>query len=103
MSTHPPKHVVILGGSFAGLTAAFKGRPVGADVVERIAEQIEELARRADPPITTEEIGRAVLDHLRAHDQVAYLRFASVYKGFDDPRDFEREIGLLKATAPKAH
>ena len=31
------------------------------------------------------------------------MRFASVYKGFDDPGDFEREIGLLKATAPKAH
>ncbi|MEZ5266374.1 MAG: transcriptional regulator NrdR [Acidimicrobiales bacterium] len=81
----------------AGLTAAFKGRPVGADVVERIAEQIEELARRADPPITTEEIGRAVLDHLRAHDQVAYLRFASVYKGFDDAEDFARELRLLEA------
>lgn len=81
----------------AGLTAAFKGRPVAPDVVERIAEQIEELARRADPPITTEEIGRAVLEHLRAHDQVAYLRFASVYKGFDDAADFARELRLLEA------
>ncbi|MCC6436978.1 MAG: transcriptional repressor NrdR [Acidimicrobiales bacterium] len=81
----------------SGLSAAFKGRPVAPDVVEHIAAEIEELARRADPPITTEEIGRAVLEHLRAHDQVAYLRFASVYKGFDDVEDFARELRLLEA------
>ena len=43
-----------------------------------------------------------MLDRLRTLDQVAYVRFASVYKEFDDPADFEREISLLtKATAPK--
>ena len=43
-----------------------------------------------------------MLERLRDLDEVAYLRFASVYKGFDDLADFEREIGLLaKATAPK--
>ena len=47
-------------------------------------------------------IGKAVLDHLRALDPVAYLRFASVYKGFEDLTDFEREVGLLqKTTTPK--
>ena len=82
----------------AGLAAATKGRPVGADAVERMAQEIEELARRADPPMTTEDIGRAVLERLRNHDQVAYLRFASVYKGFDAGADFARELRLLEAS-----
>ena len=47
-------------------------------------------------------VGLAVLEHLRALDEVAYLRFASVYKGFADIGDFEREVGLLtKSTDPK--
>lgn len=82
----------------AGLAAATKGRPVGAAAVERMAQEIEELARRADPPMTTEDIGRAVLERLRNHDQVAYLRFASVYKGFDAGADFARELRLLEAS-----
>ena len=45
---------------------------------------------------------KAVLDGLRALDPVTYLRFASVYKGFEDVTDFEREVGLLqKTTTPK--
>jgi transcriptional repressor NrdR len=47
-------------------------------------------------------VGKAVLDRLRSLDPVAYLRFASVYKGFEDVTDFEREVGLLqKTTSPK--
>ena len=64
---------------------------------------VEDEARLQGGEITTEQIGLAVLARLRELDEVAYVRFASVYKGFDDPGDFEREIGLLKATAPKAH
>ena len=49
-------------------------------------------------------VGLAVLEHLRELDSVTYLRFASVYKGFDDPADFEREaVALTKATEPKRH
>ena len=81
----------------SGLVAATKGRPVEADVVERIADEIEARAGLADPIMTTEEIGRTVLDRLRVHDHVAYLRFASVYKGFDDAADFARELRLLEA------
>jgi transcriptional repressor NrdR len=52
--------------------------------------------------VTSEELGVAVLERLRRLDEVAYLRFASVYKGFTDVGDFEREAGLLsKSTAPK--
>ncbi len=50
------------------------------------------------------QIGVAVLDRLRELDDVAYIRFASVYKGFESLGDFEREAGLLtKATSPKQH
>ena len=52
--------------------------------------------------MTSERIGREVLEGLRELDQVAYLRFASVYKDFEDPADFTREVGLLrKSTEPK--
>lgn len=81
----------------AGLAAATKGRPVAPHAVERIAEEIEALAQRAEPVLTTEDIGRAVLERLRAHDHVSYLRFASVYKGFDDAEDFARELRFLEA------
>jgi len=84
----------------AGLVAATKGRPVDGDTVERIGEEIEALASRAEPVMTTEEIGRAVLERLRAADHVAYLRFASVYKGFDDAEDFARELRLLEESEP---
>jgi transcriptional repressor NrdR len=51
--------------------------------------------------VTSEQVGLAVLEHLRQMDEVAYLRFASVYKGFEDLGDFQREVGLLKSTEPK--
>jgi transcriptional repressor NrdR len=52
--------------------------------------------------VSSEEIGRSVLDSLRETDPVAAIRFASVYLGFDDLADFEREVTLLsKRTEPK--
>ena len=50
----------------------------------------------ADGEITSERVGRAVLERLRRLDEVLYLRFASVYKGFDGAADFQRELSLLK-------
>jgi transcriptional repressor NrdR len=64
---------------------------------------VEEGLRLEGPELTSERVGRAVLDRLRGLDEVAYLRFASVYKGFEDVEDFEREVGLLtKSTEPKS-
>ena len=83
----------------AGVTAACKGRPVSAESIGALAEDVEELVR-ASPGLSTELIGRAVLDRLRCLDQVAYLRFASVYKGFDNADDFARELRLLEAVEP---
>lgn len=86
----------------AGLQAAAKNRPLSDAQLEDIAVQVEEEVRLGGPDVASEQVGVAVLERLRAVDQVAYLRFASVYKGFDDADDFAREVGLLtKATAPK--
>ena len=80
----------------AGLQAATKGRPVDADQLERLAADVEEEMRLEGAEVTSELIGLAVLERLRHLDEVAYLRFASVYKGFDDVGDFQREVGLLR-------
>jgi transcriptional repressor NrdR len=86
----------------AGLVAATKGRPVDYDAIERIAVAVEDEVRRMEGAPTTEHVGLAVLEHLRHQDQVAYLRFASVYKGFDDVEDFARELRLLEGTPSTA-
>jgi transcriptional repressor NrdR len=79
----------------AGIRAAAKNRPVGTEALEALGIEIEEALRLEGPDVTTEQIGRAVLDRLRDVDEVAYLRFVSVYKGFEDLTDFEREVVLL--------
>ena len=87
-----------------GIRMAVKNRPVTEAEVKELAEDVEE-AMRADPrrPIPSSEIGREVLERLRDLDDVAYLRFASVYKDFQELDDFERELGvLLKKSPPKA-
>jgi transcriptional repressor NrdR len=89
----------------AGLRAAAKNRPLADEQLDDIAVQVEEEVRLAGPEVSSEQVGLAVLDRLRAVDEVAYLRFASVYKDFAEADDFAREArdaGLLtKATAPK--
>lgn len=79
----------------AGIRAAAKNRPVSLDALDALGTEIEESLRLEGPDVTTEQIGRAVLDRLRNLDEVAYLRFVSVYKGFEDLTDFEREVVLL--------
>ncbi len=87
----------------AGLRAAAKNRPVSAEQMDAVAGEVEESLRLEGPDLTSQQIGVAVLERLRGVDEVAYLRFASVYKGFSDVEDFEREVVLLtKATEPKA-
>jgi transcriptional repressor NrdR len=87
----------------AGVSAAGKNR-LTAEQIDSLASELEEELRLAGPEVATQAIGIAVLDRLRLLDHVAYLRYASVYKGFEDLTDFEREVGLLaKATPPKRH
>lgn len=79
----------------AGIASATKGRDLAGRRVETLAERVEEEVRRAGSTVTSAQIGLAVLDQLRPIDEVAYLRFASVYKHFDAASDFHREIELL--------
>jgi transcriptional repressor NrdR len=86
----------------AGMQAAAKNRPVTVEQLAELGAEREEAMRMRGREVTSTELGVAVLECLRRLDEVAYLRFASVYKGFSDVGDFEREAGLLsKATAPK--
>ena len=86
-----------------GLRRAYKNRPVSDAEIEAVADDVEDSMRTAGKqPVPTEEIGREVLERLRDVDEVAYLRFASVYKDFQELDDFERELGrLLKKSPPK--
>jgi transcriptional repressor NrdR len=87
-----------------GVRAAAKNRPISGQQLETLAAEVEEAMRLEGSEVTSQQVGVAVLEHLRSLDDVAYLRFASVYKGFADIGDFEREVGLLaKATEPKRH
>lgn len=87
-----------------GIRAAAKNRPINAGQMETLAAEVEELMRLEGADVTSQQVGLAVLDQLRTVDDVAYLRFASVYKDFADIGDFEREVGLLtKSTEPKRH
>ena len=89
---------------FDGLRAACKNRPVTDEDLDSLVAEVEDEVRLDGPELTSERIGLAVLERLRAVDEVGYLRFASVYKGFDDVGDFAREMGLLKkAIAPKQY
>ena len=63
---------------------------------------MEDSLRGEAGEVSSQQIGMAVLERLRQLDKVATVRFASVYKGFADLSDFEREVGLLtKTTEPK--
>lgn len=77
----------------SGVRSATKNRPVGEEELDEIAQHVEESLRGQGAEVTSQQIGVAVLDRLRQVDEVAYLRFASVYKGFEDVGDFQREGG----------
>ncbi|GAB4002148.1 transcriptional regulator NrdR [Nocardioides ultimimeridianus] len=82
----------------AGVRKACKGRPVDEDALARLGQEVEHQLRLAgSPEIAAHEVGLAILSPLRALDEVAYLRFASVYRGYESADDFEAEIALLRA------
>ena len=89
----------------AGVRAACKNRPVTDESIAGLVAGIEDRARAEGLEVLpTKRIGLEVLEGLGGLDQVAYLRFASVYKEFSDAADFAREARLLtKATKPKQH
>ena len=85
-----------------GIAQAVVGRPIPDGAVDQMAEDIEDQVRELGVEVPSEAVGLAVLERLRALDPVSYLRFASVYKDFENVADFEAEVVLLqKTTAPK--
>jgi transcriptional repressor NrdR len=80
-----------------GVQRACQGRPVDEDKLAILAQQVEETIRaRGLAEVPSHEVGVAVLGPLRELDEVAYLRFASVYRGFESLADFEDEIATLR-------
>ncbi len=85
----------------AGISAALADRPVSGSTVEGLVEGVGAKLRRAGVQTTSDEIGREVLERLKTLDEVAYLRFASVYKGFQGAEDFEKEMEALESAGEK--
>jgi transcriptional repressor NrdR len=79
----------------SGVAAACKGSPVDQAAIEEILTRVVERLAAFSSPVESAQIGALVLEELRRIDAVAAVRFASVYKAFSDPQDFEREIQLL--------
>ena len=87
----------------SGVRKACQGRPVGDDELAVLAQQVEDTLRDSGcAEVPAHEIGLTILGPLRDLDEVAYLRFASVYRAFDSLDDFEQEIALLKASRSPA-
>ncbi len=85
----------------AGIRKACKNRPISDLALERLADDVIEAVRgEGRKVIPSADLGREVLERLRDLDEVAYLRFASVYKDFQELNDFERELGLLQKKVP---
>jgi transcriptional repressor NrdR len=87
-----------------GVSRACQGRPVDEDALAQLAQRVEESIRASGcAEIPSHEVGLAILGPLRELDEVAYLRFASVYRSFSSIEDFEKEIfDLRTAIAEKA-
>ena len=82
----------------SGVRKACKGRPVSEDDLARLGQTVEDTLRsQGYAEVPAHEIGLAILGPLRQLDEVAYLRFASVYRAFESADDFEAEIAVLRA------
>ena len=82
----------------AGVRKACQGRPVDEDALALLAQQVEETIRATGyAEVAAHEVGLTILPPLRQLDEVGYLRFASVYRGFESLEDFEAEVALLRA------
>jgi transcriptional repressor NrdR len=81
----------------AGLLTACEKRPVSIQQLEEIADRVEvELQERPEREMSTKEIGAKLMQELKQLDQVAYVRFASVYRQFRDVGQFRREVDELQ-------
>lgn len=85
----------------SGVKKACQGRPVTDQDLAQLAQRVEETIRQTGASqVDANEIGLAILEPLRDLDEVAYLRFASVYQGFESLDDFESAIEALRRSTP---
>ncbi len=75
-----------------GITRAFEKRPISSDKIEEVINGIEARLMKKNKEVKTTEIGELVMSALKKLDKVAYVRFASVYKDFQDVSDFKKEL-----------
>ena len=84
--------------AISGVRKACKGRPVSEDQLACLGQEVEDALRQAGAAeIPANEVGLAILGPLRELDEVAYLRFASVYRAFESADDFEDEIARMRS------
>jgi transcriptional repressor NrdR len=84
----------------AGISKAIVNRPVTEEQVLRVVDRVEGRLRRKGPQVASEQVGLEILAQLAKLDQVAYMRFASVYKDFQGISDFEKVLGALQKKEP---
>lgn len=82
----------------SGMSASLADRAISGSAVEELAAAVESALRAVGPQVRSDDIGREVLERLKELDEVAYLRFASVYKDFKDAADFEKEVAALESS-----
>ena len=84
-----------------GLLRAAHKRPVEPAAVEQLVASIEDAAEAAGGELEAETVGEMCLTGLRELDRIAYLQFAAVYKGFEDPGEFTGELRRLGVEPPR--
>ncbi len=82
----------------AGMSASLADRSISGSDLEELAADVEAALRATGAQVKSDDIGREVLERLKDLDQVAYLRFASVYKDFQEAADFEKEVAALESS-----
>jgi len=85
----------------SGIIKSCEKRPVSAEEIEKIVDEIEAKLRKINTnEVSTKKIGELVTQRLKKLDEVAYIRFASVYRQFADIGDFEKELAKLSKSLP---
>ena len=86
----------------SGIIKACEKRPVSIDDIERLVRRVEtSVSQQTEQEVTTDQIGLLVMDGLKELDEVAYIRFASVYRQFKDVQSFMEELQQLLDTQKK--
>lgn len=80
-----------------GILKACEKRPVSQEIIEKTVDSIESEIREAGNEVKASSIGEMIMKRLKDIDKVAYIRFASVYRSFDDITSFEKEVKMLKS------